>query len=159
MDTIVSIAIQGPLLNQSASCEGVLRALPGWFGIEEANLKYLRDIQGLPTFLAQENDHVIGFLTLKQHTAFASEIHVMGVLPAVHRMGLGRALVEAAELHLREQGIEYLQVKTLSPKHPDQGYAKTRMFYQALGFRPLEEFPALWGAANPCLQMVKFLGK
>jgi hypothetical protein len=26
-----------------------------------------------------------------------------------------------------------------------------------MGFRPLEEFPELWGDANPCLQMIKSL--
>lgn len=157
MDITSSISIQGPLLNQSVACEGVLRALPEWFGIEEANLQYLKDIAGLPTFLAQLTGCIAGFLTLKQLTAYAAEIHVMGVLPVYHRLGIGRHLVEAAEIHLKSQGIEYLQVKTLSPAHPDAGYAKTRAFYQALGFRPLEEFPTLWGEANPCLQMVKHL--
>ena len=50
-----------------------------------------------------------------------------------------------------------LQVKTLSESHPDAGYAKTRAFYRAMGFHPLEEFKTLWGEANPCLLMVKKL--
>ena len=28
----------------------------------------------------------------------------------------------------------------------------------SMGFRPLQEFPELWGKENPCLQMVKGLG-
>jgi hypothetical protein len=60
---------------------------------------------------------------------------------------------------LRGQGVEYLQVKTLSDAHPDAGYARTRAFYQAMGFRPLQELPELWGEENPCLQMVKGLGE
>jgi GNAT superfamily N-acetyltransferase len=79
----------------------------------------------------------------------------MGVLPEYHRGGIGRRLVAAAEAWLRGQAVEYLQVKTLSPAHPDPGYSRTRAFYQALGFRPLEEFPLLWGAETPCLLMVK----
>jgi ribosomal protein S18 acetylase RimI-like enzyme len=67
--------------------------------------------------------------------------------------------MEALEAHLQAQGIEYLQVKTLSPAHPDKNYAKTRAFYHALGFRPLEEFPDLWGEQNPCLQMIKYLSE
>lgn len=47
------------------------------------------------------------------------------------------------------------EVKTLAPSHPDRNYAKTRAFYQRVGFRPLEELPELWGEANPCLLMVK----
>ncbi len=50
-----------------------------------------------------------------------------------------------------------MQVKTLSDRHPDAGYKKSRAFYAACGFRPLEEFPALWDPANPALQLVKAL--
>ena len=79
----------------------------------------------------------------------------MGILPEAHRQGLGRRLVSAAEAYLREQGVEYFQVKTLGPSHSDPGYARTRAFYQGVGFRPLEEFPLLWDVDNPCLIMVK----
>jgi hypothetical protein len=65
--------------------------------------------------------------------------------------------VKKAEAWLRQRGVEYLQVKTLGPSHPDEGYARTRAFYFALGFRPLEEFEQLWDADNPCLLMVKSL--
>jgi hypothetical protein len=44
-----------------------------------------------------------------------------------------------------------LTVKTLSPSRPDPNYAGTRRFYEAVGFLPIEEFPTLWGANNPCL--------
>lgn len=64
----------------------------------------------------------------------------------------------AAEDHLRAAGVGFLQVKTLSPTHPDPFYARTRQFYQSMGFQPLEEFPTLWGEANPCLLMIKHLG-
>jgi ribosomal protein S18 acetylase RimI-like enzyme len=48
-----------------------------------------------------------------------------------------------------------MQVKTLGPSRPDEHYAKTRAFYEALGFRPLEEFKQIWDENNPCLVMVK----
>jgi hypothetical protein len=51
--------------------------------------------------------------------------------------------------------VEFLQVKTRGPSKPDEGYDKTRAFYLAYGFRPLEEFPLLWDADNPALLMVK----
>lgn len=50
-----------------------------------------------------------------------------------------------------------LSVKTLGPSHPDAGYALTRLFYDAAGFRPVEELLDLW-PGNPCLLMVKPLG-
>lgn len=153
----MQIVVEGPVLEGAAVCEPILRSLPEWFGIEEATRQYIEDIQGLPTLLAVRGDEVVGFLTLRTHSAYAAEIHVMGVRPEWHRHGVGRALVQGAETHLRQQGIEYLQVKTLSAAHPDQHYARTRTFYMAMGFRPLEEFPELWGPSNPCLQMIRSL--
>lgn len=81
----------------------------------------------------------------------------MGIHPDYHRQGIGRLLVDAAESTLRDQAIEYLQVKTLSPSRENEPYARTRKFYFALGFRPMEEFSELWGPENPCLMYVKKL--
>jgi GNAT superfamily N-acetyltransferase len=151
----MSFTIQGPLPGQSSACTPILHALPDWFGIEAAVLRYAAEIDHLPTFVARAPEGMMGFLTLKQHNPYAAEIYVMGVLPRVHRAGVGRALVEAAETWLREQGVEYLQVKTLGPSNPDPGYAATRAFY--LAFRPLEEFSRIWNEDNPCLVLVKRL--
>jgi hypothetical protein len=60
---------------------------------------------------------------------------------------------------LAADGVEFLQVKTLAPSKPDEGYARTRAFYLARGFRPLEEFRNLWDAENPALQMIKVIPK
>jgi ribosomal protein S18 acetylase RimI-like enzyme len=131
--------------------------LPEWFGIESAILDYEREIALQPTFLAEYDGQVLGFLCLKPHNPFSAEILVMAVQPQAHRRGIGRALVAAAETYACAQGFEYLQVKTLGPSHPDQGYIKTRQFYQALGYRPLDEFTKIWDENNPCLVMVKML--
>ena len=155
----MNFSIEGPSLNKATICEPILRSLPAWFGIEEAILQYLKDIDQLPTFLATLEGEVLGFLTLKQHYPQSAEILVMGCLPDHHRKGIGRALVYHAEAWLAEQGVEYLQVKTLSPAHPDKGYAGTRDFYRALRFQPLEEFKKLWDEANPCLVMIKKIGR
>jgi len=149
--------IEGPLLEQSALCAPILRLLPEWFGIEDALLQYEREIESLPTFLAKAGEDALGFLTIKQHFPRAAEVLVMGVVPAAHGKGIGRALMAAAEEHLRTEGLEYLQVKTLGPSNPDPGYAKTRLFYEAMGFRPLEEFKQIWDENNPCLILVKRL--
>jgi hypothetical protein len=64
-------------------------------------------------------------------------------------------MLQHLESELARRGVEFLQVKTLSASRPDVGYDKTRAFYLAYGFRPLEEFPLLWDSANPALQLVK----
>lgn len=155
--TDLLLQCSGPSFGLSAVCAPILRSLPEWFGIEEATQHYIEVIETLPTVLAEVDGQPVGFLTLKQHSSYAAEIYVMGVRPEAHRQGVGQALLAQAETYLCQQGVEYLQVKTLSSAHPDAGYAKTRAFYLAMGFRPLEEFPTLWGESNPCLMLVKSL--
>jgi len=149
--------IEGPLQGQSAVCLPILRMLPDWFGMEAGIQNYEREIGGLPTFLAMMDGQPVGFLSLKQHSPWSMEVFVMGVNPLFHRCGIGKSLMQAAEAYAREQAVEYLQVKTLGPSRPDEGYAATRAFYAAVGFRPLEEFKQIWDANNPCLIMVKRL--
>ena len=100
-------------------------------------------------------DQVIGFVTLRETSADALELHVMGVLPSWHRRGIGRALVERAASYARAEGYSLLHVKTLAPSDPDPGYAATRAFYASVGFRPLEVLPQVWGPENPCLLLVR----
>jgi 8-oxo-dGTP diphosphatase len=151
------LSIEGPLRDQSSLCVPLLRLNADWFGIEAAILEYEREIEHIPTFLAKAEDRVIGFLSLKQHTPHSAEILVMAVHPDAQRGGIGRALVEAAEQYACGLGVEYMQVKTLGPSNPDPGYAKTRAFYEALAYRPMEEFKKIWDEINPCLILVKRL--
>jgi len=155
-------AILEPAYGLAERCAPILRALPEWFGLESALQQYISDIARYPTFLAVLKtagalDVPAGFLTLKLHSPDAAEIYVMGVRPELHRQGLGRELVRHAEASLRQQGVQYLQVKTLSSTHPDPSYAHTRAFYHKMDFRPLEEMPTLWGPENPCLILIKSL--
>ena len=150
-------AIRGPLAGQGALAEGILRALPDWFGIESAIVDYARAADELPTFVAGSEGRPVGFLTLQPTSADAVEVHVMAVLPHAHRRGIGSALVERAAAYARAEGFALLHVKTLAPSDPDPNYAATRAFYAAAGFVPLEELPQVWGPQNPCLLMVKAL--
>jgi ribosomal protein S18 acetylase RimI-like enzyme len=150
--------IEGPLFGKSAVCRPILRSLPEWFGIQASILSYEAEIDSLPTFLACDSQNVFGFLSIKQHNPYSAEILVMGILPEVHRNGIGRALMNEAQSWLKKQGSQYVQVKTLGPSSDDQNYACTRAFYQAIGFKPLEEFDQIWNEQNPCLIMVKWLG-
>jgi GNAT superfamily N-acetyltransferase len=140
-------------------CRQILDTLPTWFGIPESVEDYVRIADARPTVVASFEDRDVGILTLVTHTPYAAEIYVMGVRPEHHRGGIGRVMLTEAETWLTARDIEYLQVKTLSPRHPDPGYAKTRSFYLACGFRPLEEFPELWGPDQPALQMVKKIAR
>jgi GNAT superfamily N-acetyltransferase len=144
----------------------LLRSLPGWFGIESSIDDYVAKAAELPTYLAWPaaepagpvmGQQPAGVLLAARHFPESAEIYLMAVEPAMHRRGAGRALVGALEDDLLADGVELLQVKTLGPSHPDDGYARTRHFYIGMGFRPLEEVHDLW-PEDPCLIMVKVLG-
>jgi GNAT superfamily N-acetyltransferase len=137
------------------TCRQVLAALPHWFGIPASVDDYVAAAAANPTVVATLSGRDVGILTLVTHTPYAAEVYVMGVLPDHHRHGIGAAMLEEAESWLAQNDIEYVQVKTLSPRREDEKYARTRAFYMAQGFRPLEEFPELWDAENPALQMIK----
>ncbi len=143
--------------NQGAVCNKILRSLPKWFGIEEAIVQYVRDVERMLTYVAADGDETIGFISIHIHNEWAAEVHVMGICEQYHGKGIGTRLLSEAETKLRELNIEYLTVKTLSPAKESAEYEKTRKFYFTRGFRPLEEFKTLWGANNPCLLMVKRL--
>jgi GNAT superfamily N-acetyltransferase len=138
-------------------CRRVLATLPTWFGVPESVEDYVGKADEHPTVVAAVEGDDVGVLTLLVHTPYAAEVYVMAIRPEHHRHGIGRQMLGVAETWLRDRDIEYVQVKTLSPRHPDPGYVKTRAFYFAVGFRPLEEFPELWQPENPALQMVKTL--
>jgi GNAT superfamily N-acetyltransferase len=144
-------------LNDGASAERILRALPDWFGIETAILKYCADVITLPTYFAvNAGGDRLGFVSMKFHNEFTADIHVLGVLKEFHRFGIGKALIEHSADAARQRGCEYLMVKTVGPSCPDSYYAATRNFYLRVGFRPLEEFDSIW-PGTPCLIMVKNL--
>jgi len=146
-----------PVLDGRGSlCREAPESLPAWFGIPEAVESYVAAADHLPMLACSDADgRAVGFVSVKTHTAAAAEVYVMGVKPAWRRHGIGRILIEAAAQLVAAQGAHFLMVKTLSPARVDPNYAATRVFYQAVGFLPIEEFPDLWGLENPCLLMLR----
>jgi ribosomal protein S18 acetylase RimI-like enzyme len=131
----------------------LLDLLPAWFGIPESNSEYAR-LAGevLPGYVAGDG---VGVLLVRRHFPESAEIHLLAVDPACHRQGVGRALVAALVADLVADGCRLLQVKTLGPSHPDEGYARTREFYRAVGFLPVQELTGIWSPDNPCLVMLR----
>lgn len=137
-------------------CETVLRSLPQYFGIEKAVKDFVKGVQDKYFLSVQIGKIPVGFASLKEHNEFTSELYVIGLVEELHRNGIGKKLMEKVERYLSEQGKKYLTVKTLGPsREDDEPYNKTRNFYRAVGFVPLEDFESLWDEENPCLFMVK----
>jgi ribosomal protein S18 acetylase RimI-like enzyme len=140
-----------------AFCRQLLDELPDWFGIPEAVDEYVVKAERATAVVPIANGLEVGLLTLVRHTEFAAEIDVIAVKPDYHRRGVGRGMVDRAERLLALDGIEYLQVKTLADAVEYEPHARTRAFFAACGFRPLQVFPDLWGPENPALQLVERL--
>ena len=135
--------------------ERLLRDLPEWFGIEQSILSYVDAARTLPSTFAVRDDGVVGACVVRRHNPVAAEIEVLAVERTLHRQGIGRRLVETVEAELRESGVLLFQVKTFGPSGVSDEYARTRAFYESLGFLPLEERTDIWGPDNPCLILVK----
>jgi GNAT superfamily N-acetyltransferase len=101
-------------------------------------------------------EDVLGVLLVDQRYPTSAEVHLLAVRRKHHRAGIGRTLLERVEDDLRAQGVRLLSVKTFGPSASDPDFDRTRAFYTACGFHPVEEFPDLW-VDNPCLLMVKAL--
>ncbi|WP_125704855.1 GNAT family N-acetyltransferase [Lacticaseibacillus daqingensis] len=133
----------------------VLAELPEWFGLPESTQEYIDEAAHLPLWVAQSGATVVGFIDLNETSPMTGEISCMGIRKAYQRQGIGRQLVTTLKTVAREK-YQFLQVKTVAPGHYPQ-YDETIAFYTAMGFAPLEVFPTLWDAWNPCLIMIQSL--
>lgn len=138
--------------------EEILRGLPEWFGIEEALTGYAEQARVLPTYAATDDGDTVGVCLVRRHNRYSAEIYLLAVKRALHRQRIGKELLAEVERDLAEAGTEFVQAKTLGEAHESPEYAATRKFYEALGYRALEEFDenTIW-SDNPCLVMVKSL--
>ena len=144
--------------DKSGICNAILRALPSWFGNEPAIVDYSEKVKNMPFYVAYDKNKPIGFVAIKVHNPYTAEVYVMGILKEYHRQGIGKRLIEQCEAYCKKNMIEFLTVKTLDESAESESYDKTRLFYQSVGFRPLEVFPLLWDKDNPCLFMAKYIG-
>lgn len=145
------------LQEKMAIAKRILEGLPNWFGIPESTSEYVAKSKQMPFLVAIEGGQPIGFVAIKEHSAYSAEVYVMGIKENYHRKGIGKMMIEKCFEFCKENGLPFLQVKTLAETHPDPYYARTRAFYTAMGFRTLEVFQDLWDSSNPCLMMIKYI--
>jgi GNAT superfamily N-acetyltransferase len=129
----------------------LIDALPDWFGIPDANRHYVAGAASRRAFGAFDGPDCRGLVVVEPLFGRAMELWWLGVQPGLHRQGIGQALVEAAEAEAGRLGLPLMAVRTLSAADPDPGYARTRAFYEALGYRAT--LPA--GDGSPLVWMLK----
>jgi len=153
------VTIRPLTLADAEACDAIVRALPDWFGMDEGIAGCAAAVRSQDGLVAASKDgSVEGFLTWVRHYPPSAEITWMAVAPSVHRQGLGSALIAVLVERLTDDGVRLLVVKTLSEHGDSEHYARTRAFYVAMGFLPLQEMPELWNEENPALLLVRLLG-
>jgi ribosomal protein S18 acetylase RimI-like enzyme len=103
-----------------------------------------------------DSDKLVGFISLKKFNESVIEISWMAVLPEKHNQGIGSALVQYV-IYTLKGNYALCKVKTLAHTAADEGYERTRHFYQKLGFISTEIIDPYseWGEGNPCEVFIK----
>jgi GNAT superfamily N-acetyltransferase len=135
----------------------IAKTLPEFFneqGLEEIE----KQLPGQAVYGAYDGEKLIGCVSYKKINAKTIDIAWLFILQEYQGQGIGTELVEKTLL-LEGENFLVCQVNTLAETIEDEGYAKTRKFYEKLGFVPIEIIHPYsnWGMDNPCQIYVKFL--
>jgi GNAT superfamily N-acetyltransferase len=125
---------------KAALCAAIAAELSMWFGRPESNARYAAGTAERDAFAAMVDGIPCALIALEYQFGVTCNIWWLGVRPASHRRGLGRALVEQAAQEARKRGCRQMAVLTMSPRADSPEYDRTCAFYEAMGFRPLVEF-------------------
>lgn len=110
-------------------------------------------------FFVVDDDEISGFISLNLKNDRCAEVSWLAVSKERRGSGLGKGLMEHSFEYLSDEGVELLEVKTLSGDVDYEPYAHTRKFYEKMGFIHLETidpYPG-WEEGNPCAIYVKSL--
>lgn len=104
---------------------------------------------------AMRDEQVVGFAfaCVEPMTNGSWNLKAIGVMPQVHRSGIGRMLMDALEVALRKRAARVLVIDTASGA--DQEAA--RAFYPALGFRQTGVIPEFWDVGEDKVTFSKLL--
>jgi ribosomal protein S18 acetylase RimI-like enzyme len=113
---------------------------PKW--VHESRLKSLPvDLRYQHGCVAVGGGKIVGFISCSCEDGIP-RVTRLGVDPALHRQGIGKALVAAAECDAQGAGADVLQVMAMGWTRPFcRHYADTRAFYKALGFKVVKKHP------------------
>lgn len=151
----INVRLRNETTGSGSSCRRILEALPAWFGVPRSFEDCVAASDRLPTAIASVGNDDVGILTWLMHTPLVAEVYVLGVVPDFHHQDVDRLLLGHVESSVAKHGVNILQVKTLTPRSPGDGYERTRSFYLSCGFRPVERALDIRGLKNPALVMFK----
>lgn len=135
----------------------ILADLPEGLVLPHSREFYLEAARDMVTYQAlTEDGEPVGVLLLEPHFHETVEVHLMAVRSDYLRKGIGRRLLAEIEADARAFGTRLIEVKTIGPSDPSPDAAASRVFYQEMGFLPVEEVHGLWDG-KPALIQVKIV--
>lgn len=137
--------------DDAEACVAVLEELPDYFTATTHD-EVRRDLSLQPSWVAEDDGRLVGFLVAPRRFERAAEITFAAVAVERQGEGIGTALVERALRALGDEGVVLVEVKTLdaSAKYPP--YVATRAFWERRGFVQIDCIDPLpgWEPGNPC---------
>ena len=133
----------------------IAKNLPDYFN-EKGLLQISKDVKRHHLFGVFIGKKMVGFATYKKVNRDVLEITWLGISLEFQRRGIGGKLVQESLRQMRNK-YKLCIVKTLADSDSSKPYKKTRAFYKAIGFIPLEPispYPG-WDSDNPCQIFVK----
>jgi GNAT superfamily N-acetyltransferase len=159
MPSRANFQIRASSPRDSAACDAIINSLPYHFGDFEGRDECARAVRSEDGIVVTADHAVAGFLTSKPWFATSREITWMAVHAAWRGRGIGSLLIDhLAQLATRER-CRYLLVTTLSASIPEpgveDGYARTRAFYERHGFSPTWEPHGWWSKDSQAVLMLR----
>lgn len=103
----------------------------GWKVRQLAEVSALLDTEPEKVWLAFQDHRLTGFIGIAIHPEDRmGEVSIIAVSPDYQRQGIGKALMDFAEQHIRAAGMKMSMVETVG----DSGHEPARRAYEALGY-------------------------
>ncbi len=139
------------------ACDQIVLTLPYHFGLEQGRRDCAAAVRSQRGLVAEEDDAVVGFLTVEPRFDACLEITWMAVRADRRRAGIGSALLERLATDAAREGRRFLLVLTVSPsdgpEEVEDGYQATRAFYRTNGFELARDVPGLWNSDTAVLMV------
>ena len=106
---------------------------PDWRVSQKKAVEEVCTASDAQTWVAIAEDSVVGFVSVKLHSAVLGEIYMIAVDPDQQRRGVGTAFAEHALDWMKAAGMSAAMVETGG----DPGHAPARHAYESMGFKAL----------------------